>query len=151
MWRICLRAISWAFRHSPDPCRALHITGSKIVGTCCHPNYPIIPNSSPPVISVISVKYHPVPTKSHHPPAPWQGSGDNKGLSEKMDAEEKEQILDALKDGTGPQWTPVDLGGVAVGLGGANGWGPFFKGIFLGIPQYTWSVVLIRSSFLRSG
>jgi hypothetical protein len=68
-----------------------------------------------------------------------------------MDAEEKEQILDALKDGTGPQWTPVDLGGVAVGLGGANGWGPFFKGIFLGIPQYTWSVVLIRSSFLRSG
>merc|ERR1719473_2216385 len=28
-----------------------------------------------------------------------EGSGDNKGLSEKMDSEEKEQILDALKDG----------------------------------------------------
>eukprot|EP00438_Fugacium_kawagutii_P030098 Skav228187 [mRNA] locus=scaffold3933:467168:469780:+ [translate_table: standard] len=29
-----------------------------------------------------------------------QGSGDNKGLSEKMDSDEKEQILDALKDGS---------------------------------------------------
>merc|ERR1712084_14606 len=28
-----------------------------------------------------------------------EGSGDNKGLSEKLDAEEKEQVLDALKDG----------------------------------------------------
>merc|ERR1712087_594645 len=28
-----------------------------------------------------------------------EGSGDNKGLSEKMDSEEKEQIMDALKDG----------------------------------------------------
>eukprot|EP00438_Fugacium_kawagutii_P024813 Skav215728 [mRNA] locus=scaffold1867:31443:41429:+ [translate_table: standard] len=28
-----------------------------------------------------------------------EGSGDNKGLSEKMDSDEKEQILDALKDG----------------------------------------------------
>jgi len=28
-----------------------------------------------------------------------EGSGDNKGLSEKMDSEEKEKILDALKDG----------------------------------------------------
>merc|ERR1712187_971862 len=28
-----------------------------------------------------------------------EGSGDNKGLSEKMDSDEKEKILDALKDG----------------------------------------------------
>merc|ERR1711941_148302 len=28
-----------------------------------------------------------------------EGSGDNKGLSEKLDSEEKEQIMDALKDG----------------------------------------------------
>ena len=28
-----------------------------------------------------------------------EGSGENKGLSEKMDSEEKEKILDALKDG----------------------------------------------------
>merc|ERR1711988_1357158 len=28
-----------------------------------------------------------------------EGSGENKGLSEKMDSDEKEQILDALKDG----------------------------------------------------
>merc|ERR1712127_1046844 len=28
-----------------------------------------------------------------------EGSGDNKGLSEKLDSEEKEQISDALKDG----------------------------------------------------
>merc|ERR1711920_1126579 len=28
-----------------------------------------------------------------------EGSGDNKGLSEKMDSDEKEQIMDALKDG----------------------------------------------------
>merc|ERR1712209_252526 len=28
-----------------------------------------------------------------------EGSGENKGLSEKMDSEEKEQIMDALKDG----------------------------------------------------
>merc|ERR1712075_25145 len=28
-----------------------------------------------------------------------EGSGDNKGLSEKMDSDEKEMILDALKDG----------------------------------------------------
>merc|ERR1740125_50426 len=28
-----------------------------------------------------------------------EGSGDNKGLSEKMDSEEKEKIMDALKDG----------------------------------------------------
>merc|ERR1712190_342014 len=28
-----------------------------------------------------------------------EGSGDNKGLSEKMDSDEKETILDALKDG----------------------------------------------------
>lgn len=36
------------------------------------------------------------PTSSHVA----QGSGDNKGLSEKMDSDEKEQILDALKDGS---------------------------------------------------
>merc|ERR1711860_137250 len=28
-----------------------------------------------------------------------EGSGDNKGLSEKLDSEEKEKIMDALKDG----------------------------------------------------
>eukprot|EP00973_Karenia_brevis_P033123 4570492-Karenia_brevis.AAC.1 len=28
-----------------------------------------------------------------------EGSGDNKGLSEKLESEEKEQIMDALKDG----------------------------------------------------
>merc|ERR1711881_201219 len=28
-----------------------------------------------------------------------EGSGDNKGLSEKLDAEEKEKIMDAIKDG----------------------------------------------------
>merc|ERR1711974_150162 len=28
-----------------------------------------------------------------------EGSGENKGLSEKMDSDEKEKILDALKDG----------------------------------------------------
>merc|ERR1712224_465092 len=28
-----------------------------------------------------------------------EGSGDNKGLSEKMDSEEKEKVLDALKEG----------------------------------------------------
>merc|ERR1712110_535185 len=28
-----------------------------------------------------------------------EGSGDNKGLSEKLEEEEKEQIMDALKDG----------------------------------------------------
>merc|ERR1712036_104490 len=28
-----------------------------------------------------------------------EGSGDNKGLSEKLDSDEKEQILDAIKDG----------------------------------------------------
>merc|ERR1712063_134995 len=28
-----------------------------------------------------------------------EGSGDNKGLSEKMDSDEKEKIMDALKDG----------------------------------------------------
>merc|ERR1712061_623189 len=28
-----------------------------------------------------------------------EGSGENKGLSEKLDSEEKEQIMDALKDG----------------------------------------------------
>merc|ERR1739847_34370 len=28
-----------------------------------------------------------------------EGSGDNKGLSEKLDSEEKEQIMDAIKDG----------------------------------------------------
>ena len=28
-----------------------------------------------------------------------EGSGDNKGLSEKLDEDEKEQILDAIKDG----------------------------------------------------
>eukprot|EP00415_Alexandrium_ostenfeldii_P000428 UN0428 len=28
-----------------------------------------------------------------------EGSGDNKGLSEKMDSDEKEKFLDALKDG----------------------------------------------------
>merc|ERR1711948_118331 len=28
-----------------------------------------------------------------------EGSGENKGLSEKMDSEEKEKIMDALKDG----------------------------------------------------
>merc|ERR1712061_817 len=28
-----------------------------------------------------------------------KGSGDNKGLSEKLDSEEKEKIMDALKDG----------------------------------------------------
>ena len=33
------------------------------------------------------------------PQTSCEGSGDNKGLSEKMDSEEKEQILDALKDG----------------------------------------------------
>merc|ERR1711956_49800 len=29
----------------------------------------------------------------------FEGSGDNKGLSEKMDSDEKEKIMDALKDG----------------------------------------------------
>merc|ERR1712031_101167 len=28
-----------------------------------------------------------------------EGSGDNKGLSEKMDEDEKEQVMDAIKDG----------------------------------------------------
>merc|ERR1712187_907733 len=28
-----------------------------------------------------------------------EGSGDNKGLSEKLDSEEKEKIMDAIKDG----------------------------------------------------
>merc|ERR1719213_956227 len=31
-----------------------------------------------------------------------EGSGDNKGLSEKLDSEEKEKIMDAIKDGQ--QW-----------------------------------------------
>merc|ERR1711865_1208722 len=32
-----------------------------------------------------------------------EGSADNKGLSEKLDSEEKEKIMDAIKDGQ--QWT----------------------------------------------
>ena len=56
------------------------------------------------------------------PLGPLQGSGDNKGLSEKMDSEEKEQILDALKDGAGRGrigdggWGRIRLSG----LGGAS-------------------------------
>ena len=51
-------------------------------------------------------------------PLGLQGSGDNKGLSEKMDSEEKEQILDALKDGAGPG---TDRGRrMGQGLGGAS-------------------------------
>ena len=30
---------------------------------------------------------------------PQEGSGDNKGLNEKLDSEDKEKIKDALKDG----------------------------------------------------
>merc|ERR1712066_1209765 len=35
----------------------------------------------------------------HSMRAATEGSGDNKGLSEKMDSEEKEQVLEALKEG----------------------------------------------------
>merc|ERR1711941_75584 len=35
----------------------------------------------------------------HSMRAAVEGSGDNKGLSEKLESEEKEQIMDALKDG----------------------------------------------------
>merc|ERR1719272_1189566 len=35
----------------------------------------------------------------HSMRSPVEGSGENKGLSEKMDSEEKEKIMDALKDG----------------------------------------------------
>merc|ERR1712216_1047851 len=38
-----------------------------------------------------------------------EGSGENKGLSEKMESEEKEQILDALKDGHGSTQTPRQM------------------------------------------
>ena len=46
LWLVTFKCRGFVFEpflgHSPDPCRALHITGSKIVGTCWHPNYPII-------------------------------------------------------------------------------------------------------------
>merc|ERR1712072_656150 len=35
----------------------------------------------------------------HSMKAAAEGSGDNKGLSEKLDSEEKEKIIDAIKDG----------------------------------------------------
>merc|ERR1719163_2364864 len=38
----------------------------------------------------------------HSMRAAAEGSGDNKGLSEKLESEEKEQVMDAIKDGQ--QW-----------------------------------------------